>query len=340
MTMITSNPLRRALQALRPSRSSPPAGRRPLVVQHLGFDGSGLQTLTDVLDGVGRELELELRLDGARGEVVLADQQFVERVAPQVLNAFLDTRPLLTLDGASGGAGDDLRDATRGRVRLMHGQLLRQLQALPGACRSAPRQARGLDADSGYDSAFDSRSDFTRAIEQAPDPATAELLNRLRRGLVDPTQDALVAGYGPGEVLSIDFAQGVVRVDERADQRLRLMHELPSLAGMQAARPVRGARLRDLDLVAWDLAQAASQVRLLHAPDDWWRTPLLALPGLDVRRYTQHPRQLELARELARAPATPSELRRRCRVSMNELRGFLQAVLFLGLAQWLPGEAV
>lgn len=334
--MITSHPLRRALQALRPSRQMPKARRRSLVVQHLGFDWDELETLTGVLDGVGRELDLELRLDGTAGEVVLADQQFVERVAPQVLNAFLDTRPLLTLDGASNGAVDEGGDGTRRRARLLHAELLRQLQTLPGPGRSGAQPARSPGTESGYDSDFDSRSDCAPANQPVPDPDTAALLNRLRRGLVDPTQEALAAGYGDGEALYIDFAQGVVQIDERADQRLRLMHELPRLAGMQAPRPAHTARLRDLDLVAWDLAQAASHVRLLHAPDDWWHTPLLALPGIDVRRYSQHPQQLALARELACAPATPSELRRRCRVSVSELRGFLQAVLFLGLAQWLP----
>jgi hypothetical protein len=35
----------------------------------------------------------------------------------------------------------------------------------------------------------------------------------------------------------------------------------------------------------------------------------------------------------------PGTLRRDCRVGLSELRGFLQALLLLGLARWLPSDA-
>ena len=48
----------------------------------------------------------------------------------------------------------------------------------------------------------------------------------------------------------------------------------------------------------------------------------------------------ELLREMARclsvAPISPAELRRRSRVSLADLRGFLQACLFLGQVHWVP----
>lgn len=334
--MISTHPLRRVLRTLLPARV---ARRRTLVVQHLGFDGIELDTLAGMLDGVAQELGLELRLNDVGGEVVLAEQGFVERIAPQVLHAFLDERPLLTVaaeqvdqDAAAGAA------AARSRAHALHAELVRALQSV------VPPRASGTDSvapgpDSafavGFDSGFDSRDPALQTSAQVLDADSAELLNRLRCGLVDPTQAPLLASYGAGGALRFDFARGTVEVDDRADQRLRVMRELPRLT--DEVVPAPDARLRDLDLVAWDMAQAARHQRLLHAPDHWWRTPLLALPGVDVRRYTQQPEQLALARQLAAGPASPSELRRRCRVGMAELRGFLQAVLFLGVAQWLPG---
>ena len=99
--------------------------------------------------------------------------------------------------------------------------------------------------------------------------------------------------------------------------------------------PSARSRRRDLDVVAWDLALAARGQRLLHAPADWWHAPLVSLPNVDIKRYTHQPQYLMLARELARAPASPAELRRQCRVGVEAMRGFLQAMLMLGLAQWL-----
>ena len=63
---------------------------------------------------------------------------------------------------------------------------------------------------------------------------------------------------------------------------------------------------------------------------------LIANPRLDVSRLTALPQHRELARCLAVAPISPDELRRRCRVRSSDLRGFLQACLFLGLVHWMP----
>jgi hypothetical protein len=150
---------------------------------------------------------------------------------------------------------------------------------------------------------------------------------------VDPGQLPLAASYGQGASLRIDFESGQVLIDELADQRLRIARELPYLAG--SLRPGERAKVRDLDLVVWDIALAAGDFRLLHAPVNWWRTPLMALPQVDVARYTALPQHLAMAREIVRAPTAPADLRRRCRVSLADLRGFLQAALFLGVVYWL-----
>ncbi len=313
--------------------------RRALVVQHLGFECSDLDTLPAMLDEVGRELGVDLKLNGVGGDVVLAKQAFVSRVAPQVLNALLEDRPLLTITGvrpavkANGGS----RSA---EARRLHTELVGQLQNVQGL--QSLNEIRRADASepptavpaSGFDSQFDSRQHAEQLSQADLDPDRAQLLNLLRRGLVDPGQACLSAGYGPQAALLIDFATGVALVDELADQRLRVTRDVPYLA--RGATPGSRAKTRELDLVVWDIALAAGGFRLLHSPVNWWHAPLMAQPQLDVSRYTLLPQHLEMARRLSEGPISPADLRRRCRVNLTGLRGFLQAGLFLGLLHWLP----
>lgn len=322
--------IRRAVRALLPGGRGE---RKSLVVQHLGFESTQLDTLPAVLDDVGRELGVELRLDGAGGDVVLAERNFVARVTPQVLHAFLEERPLLTVAHAEAGPADTWRQA-----RLLHQELVRQLRSVTAGSATEPESvavagASTLPPASDFDSAFDTRQQVEREVEPELDPDRAELLNRLRRGMADPSQAPLAAGYGRQAALSIDFAARVAVVDELADQRLRVMREVPYLA--RSARPGAKADVRDLDLVVWDIALAAGGFRLLHSPVNWWHAPLSAPAGLDVSRYSNAPQHREMARCLATAPISAAELRRRCRSSVSDLRGFLQAGLFLGLIHWL-----
>jgi hypothetical protein len=326
--MNLARPIRRALGAVLPASTS---RRQPLVVQPLGFDGPDLDTLPAVLDEVGRALGVELRLGGVDGDLVLAEQGFVERVAPQLLQAFLEDRPLLTV-APPADAGDAVR-----RGRQLHAELVRQwLDLTGGAGKAAGGTIASTLPPSGFDSSFDSRQQTEQLAGSELDPDRAGMLDRLRCGLADPTQAPLTAGYGRRASLRIDFAAGVVQLDELADQRLRLSRELPYLS--DGALPEAGAKSRDLDLVAWDIALAAGHFRLLHSPVNWWHTPLVVLPRVDVARYTKLPQHLAMARTMAQGPIAPADLRRRCRVSLSDLRGFLQAALFLGVIHWLPGD--
>ncbi len=323
---MTAHPFRRALRALLPA-DGPGAPAQTLVVQHLGFECSDLDTLPAVLDEVGRELGVALTLDGISGDVVLAERSFVARVAPQVLNAFLDDRPLVTVPGLSAEA--DLRR----RGREIHVELLRQLRELSTLQQSGAAVATPLPAaGQAYDSQFDSRQHADRLVGADLDPDRAELLNRVRRGLTDPSQPILEAGYGPKAALALDFSTGVAYIDELADQRLRLIRDLPYLA--RSAQPEAGCKQRELDLVVWDIAVAAGDFRLLNSPVNWWHTSLLAPRDLNVSRFTVMPQHLEMARALAARPASPADLRRRCRVGLADLRSFLQGCLFLGLIKW------
>jgi hypothetical protein len=132
----------------------------------------------------------------------------------------------------------------------------------------------------------------------------------------------------------VDFASGVATIDELADQHLRVTREVPYLS--QNASPGTGAKERALDLVVWDIAMAAGGFRLLHSPVNWWHAPLIARPRMDVARFTTVPRYREMARCLSVAPISPAELRRRTRARLSDMRGFLQACLFLGLVYWVP----
>ena len=317
--------IRRALRSLLPGSAT----MRPvMVLQPVGFEASQRDTLPAMLDVVGRELGLVLALDDSRGDAVLAEQDFVNHVSPQVLSAFLDERPLVAVSMPPAGAA-------RGDGPLAQTDLTRQLRTLrdSGGWTSVAA-ASTLPPSSGFDSQFDSRPQTEKLAEFELDPDRAQLLNTLRRGLVDPTEPLLAAGYGPQAALVIDFATGIATLDERADQHLRVTREVPYLA--HGARPGETAKSRELDLVVWDIAVAAGGYRLLHAPVGWWQAPLIAQPRLDISRYTALPHLREMACCLAVAPISPAELRHRCRVGLTDLRAFLQACLFLGLVYWVP----
>ena len=167
----------------------------PLLVQPIGFADSSLQVLADLVDSAGRELGHSLVLERGRGDIVLADRNFIQQVVPQVLNAFIEDRPLVTLELPLIDALDPLRRASRAHV-----ELVRQLRNLPeGLASAASMSAR--PPSSGFDSGFDSRAHVEQLVQTDLDPDRAQLLNALRRGLVDPAEAPLTAGFGPGELV-------------------------------------------------------------------------------------------------------------------------------------------
>lgn len=303
------------------------AAATPVVlVQHIGFDGADAVGLAPLLAGVGRDLGLRLVADEVHGELVLVADGFAERVSPSVMAAFLSDRPMVRVDRRL------LADPAAAREHLAR-TLVPHLVARQSV---QLRAGAGHTASSGCDSGFDSTLQADRLEDAELDPDRSELLSRLRRGLVDPSQPPLLAGYGPGAAMAIDFAVGVARIDGAADHRLRVSRQVPYLG--QGVQPGPDARERELDLVTWDIAMAAGSFRLLRAPANWWRTELIAPTLLSVSRYTVQPQHLELARALAAEPLTPAQLCRLCRVSLVELRSFLQACLMLGLAQWVDSS--
>jgi hypothetical protein len=160
------------------------------------------------------------------------------------------------------------------------------------------------------------------------------VLQAALRGLRNPAAPALTASYGPTANLRFDFRARLVTVDPKALQLLRVKRELPQPA--PGARPQPDYLVRELDETLWDLGLASGPFTLVDEPADWWHTPLALVTEAAVERHSRTPWHLDAARLLAAGPLSPSELRRRARVDVADLRCFIQACLLLGLLRWAP----
>lgn len=318
--------------------------KRPLVrVMHLGFDQPFVDSLQPMLSAIGTELGVELSLVQADGELALVNAEFANSTSPQILNAFVEDRPMISMSKAN-FEGDSLL-ATLEQFEAHQRELLEQLQSLlPGVVRFRSQDAamQTIDAakpgssgspDSGFNSQFE-------IDDLLCDMELQSMVHQLLDGAVNPDAAPIHVSYGPGATLSFDFSTGVVRGDSLAWQHLRARRELPRLTA--EFRPDDDAELREMDLVLWDIGLAASKLPLQQAAANWWEQPLTLLASTNIDRYTRVPHYLDLARLLAGGEAiTPAELRRMTRVGQSELRRFLQACLVLGLASWAlkPGPA-
>lgn len=325
-------------------------GRRSsLVLHHFGVDDLALIELQALIGRLADELGLELLLDQHAGEIALVDEHLLRSVRPQLVAAFCEDRPIVTLkrgprtSGAVRGAIDS--DALRAQLQA----LLRAGRPAPGPMRQCVDLPPAADTTSTWPAALPDFSDSApvvdadlearlsaAALAHAPiDPARARFLDALYAGLADPARAQLVAGYEGGGLMVIDFTHSHVLLEPRAQDALRLAKRLPMLNA--GAVPAAGMQTCELDRVLWSLGWAAGMQPLYAAEADWWHQPLVALKLQEVARYSAVPVHLEMARALAEAPMTPSRLRRKCRVDIAELRCFLQACLWLGLLGWLHG---
>jgi signal transduction histidine kinase len=216
-------------------------------------------------------------------------------------------------------------------------ELLAQLRELP-LVRGLSPQFGASGWDPGVLEASFLPSGFEAAALGLDAPALSAqqtlLVTWLLRGLMDSTMKPLTAGYGPQAVMRIDFAQGYALIDPQAQQALRVRRELPEV--MAPGVPGADAIERDLRELVWDCGIAAGPLRLLDQPVDWWHTPLSTCADPEVQRFTRLPRHLDLAALLFRERVTPAQLQQRTGHAIAEMRPFLQACLFLGLAWWSP----
>jgi hypothetical protein len=327
----------KALKA-RLGRAAEPA--RPIALQHLVLADRDVATVQALLDKVGQALGVDFELQGHGGEIVLVDVDFTSRMSPQLIEAFSEGRPVVTLSGLH--RDDERLLSTAERFERRQRELLHQLQALAVVRRRAtrlaaagappPPPAPGTTWDSGFDTTLDAAQLMAEEMEQGQ----REVLRLALAGLRDEAAPPLLASYGPQANLRFDFRAGLVWFDPLALQHLRLRRELPQPA--PGAKPGADATVRELDATLWDLGLAAGGFDLLGAPPDWWHRPLQTVKGPAIEGYTRLPRHLEMARRLAAGPVSPSELRRQARVAVIDLRRFLQACLVLGLLRWADAD--
>lgn len=318
---------------LLPLRSRTDARRR-LRVQPLGLSDAQIRHLRPLCARIGESLDLLVEIDTRHGEVVVADSGFAALTPPQRLARIVDARPLVTCDFAPPA------DPSVGALALFERrqrELMAQLRELPVVRGLSPQfGASGWDPEvlraSFLPSGFEESALGLEAT--AFTPAQELLVTWLLRGLMDPSVRPLVAAYGPNAVIRVDFAQSFALVDPLAQQALRVRHELPVLA--ELGTPGADAIGRDLPELVWDFGMALGQHRLLDQPEDWWHVPLATCEDPAVQRFTRLPRHLELASLLFRERLTPAQLQQRSGQSVAEIRPFLQACLFLGLAWWSP----
>lgn len=334
--------------------------RHQLVLQHLGMTPAQVRTLRSWLATVGTQLDLRIELQAQQGSVLVIEQDAAAHMAPAALEAMGERQPLviLALAGAAAAGSADQRVALRLAERGQR-ELLMQLAELKAVRRLSPHwQGSGWEPESGIpESALQLRREAEEAQPDEPDDDNApplgaertQLLVHLLRGLNDATTAPLLASYGAGANLQVDFAQRLVRIDLKALRQLRVQQLLPRC--VDGVRVSDEAILRELDETVWDVAMACGRHRLFGAPPDWWRRPLLpaCADGADVvGRLTRLPRQLELARLFFGAsPGSLSAAALRSLAvtcgrlgddkaapSILDIRRFVQACLFLKLVRW------
>ena len=318
-----------------------PVGHEPqhIALQHVMPTDSDLNSVQAVLDKVGLALDVQFELKASGGDIVLMDADLAARMSPQLVQAFTEERPLVTMTGLH--RQDELLLPLAERFERRQRELLLQLREIPlvrrrsgsggtGAAPTVPPEGPSVS----FDADFDSQIDGTELLAAEIAEGQRQVVQRVLQGLRSPQAAVLAVSYGPGANLRFNFHTRLVAIDALALQHLRVRRELPQPA--PGASPQADAQTRDLEETVWDLGLASGPYALLDEPADWWHTPLAWTPGARIEPHSRVPRYIELARRLQAASLSPSELRRQARVGVSDLRRFLQAALMLGLLQWQP----
>jgi hypothetical protein len=344
-----------ALRAKFGAGTRPNTGRgRTIVLQHLVLSDHEINAVQTALQRVGETLGVHFELQEHAGDIVLLDAQRAAQIAPQVVEAFTDGRPVVSLSPMLELTSPQTTSANR--LQWREAELLRQLREIPLVRRQTARAARrrsshvsrtalvGGDSmqtdtarehsglSTSFDTAFDSKLDVDQWVGAELDPAQLDFIHGLLQGLNNPSAAPMMASYGEDAHLRFDFGLRRVSLNALAEQYLRVQSEVPRLSPV--ARTQSHASVRDLHQVVWDVGLACGVCLPLGAPKNWWYQPLTLRSDARIERYTRQPRHLTMALRLATGPATPSALRSQARVSVAELRRFLQACLMLGLVYW------
>ena len=312
-----------------------------LSLQPLGLSERELRALRPLLDNLERQLGLRISLGDADSELVLMNVDYAGRLPKAIVKARVGDRPALLvevpgLEAVGTGWQDQQQDLLR---QLCAVPLVREKATGRPDLMTAETQARtdlGGDAAGSLGTSFNSDFDSELQVDQlqgdVPTAAQRALVAHVLQGLHDESTAALVASYGDGAALRMDFTSRLVALDPQALQGLRVRRELPFQA--DGATLGERAAMHELDEVVWHLGIACGRFMLLDQPADHWHTALVGVAASHIERYSRQPRHLELARLLMAGPISPSALRRQVRISVPDLRRFLQACLFLGLVRW------
>lgn len=312
-------------------------------LQPVGLSPAESRALLPLMADVGRRLGLELKLAGDDSDIVLLDVDYAGSTPSSTVRAQTTDRPVVLVERPAASTVDPASAEWQAQSQGLSRQLLavplvRERLARPGGRGPAPDQAEPADdAPSSLGTLFGSEFDpatQNEALEaDVPSAAGREFIDRVLQGFASRTAPALTASFGPQAALRLDFRGRVASLDAAAMNALRVRHELPRCN--PAARPAPRAGRHDLDEVVWHLGVACGRFELLDQPDDAWNALLVGVAANKVGRHSRQPRHLELARLLAAAPRTPAQLQRHVRISVPELRSFVQACLYLGLVRWM-----
>lgn len=318
-------------------------GRRPtLVLHHFGIDDKALAELEPIVNRLGRELGAVLGVELGRGDALLVDAMAARSIPAQLLESVRDERPLVSLwrDHAEPGQARGALNVERLRTDLQ--RLLWQRQGADRAGTSDDAAETTLDgpellaqeresvADSAFDTGFDSRYPGTALADLPLVGRSAEFLQALHRARFGSAEQPLVASYGQGAKVVLDFGRWRALLEPAALVELRLGRRLPMLD--HGAPPVADLKSCYVSVALWELGRAAGSFRLHQAPAEWLNSSLVPVHLERVQQCSANPLYLEMARVVRRrAAVTPALLRRECRCSLRELRSFLQACLFLNL---------
>jgi hypothetical protein len=322
-------------------RAAPGSGRsnaRPaLRIQTFGIDPTSLQELGGRLQAMAALLPADLVLQEAPGDVVLIEAALIDALPVSIVRGYFEGRPCIALPRER-PTGDSVYGAIAAQQlrRLLLDQIDAMLRRRHGPPEAPDIWPAAQPLASPFDTCADSRwSDTDLLADPADERQRLWFIVDLHRARRRGTAARMHATYGPAAGIVFDFGLGIALIDAAALQPLRLRQQLPLPSDPQA--PGTGATRRDLDSTLWDIGIAAAALPLLDSPANGWDHPLRARDAGAIARHAGSPLHHELARLLASGPCAPSRLRRACRTTVHELRGFVQACLLLDLVEWERG---
>ncbi len=313
MTML--DPRRLARVPLLGSRRSAFAAIKVGVV---GLSDAAVLALDEALQRASAQASVNFVLHDGRGEVTLVDADLAADLTPEEWRTLFAGQPAVAAVARNRFLGE-LATPYRVSIDFDDVELLSTLNSIP--------EVRLRDAQLNAERLLDT------AWLRAASPFTAELLRQWGHARAI----CLLAGYGEGCSVLVDFARGEVIADPRAWELLLAQRELPRLedGDYKPSALTPRARVHTIESMLWAVGLASARLPLLGAPPAWRGAHLAAFGWMHLQQFSRVPVHLELAERIEREAVTPVQLRRSCRVDELELRAFLQAGLFLRLFDWV-----